>query len=122
MVHFHDSNPRREKTFRLPPAGLPEFPEPDGDLRGESSAEYLGSRFLASLSFGVPTMELSMFQPVARDTERGCRGGTRGSSGVDGSIGTSDGDGAVDGRLRIGRRLFGGDLTVLALSGVRPTP
>jgi len=93
------------------------FPGPEGYLRVESSAEYLGSRFLSF--FGVLTIELITFQPC--NPERGCRGGTWGSSGVDGSIGTSDGDGAVDGLLRIGRS-FGGDLTGFALSGVWLTP
>lgn len=113
-THFHDKNARSEKPLRFSPPGLMGFSGPGGYLRVESSAENLDSHFLPSLSFfGVVTMEV-IFQPVARDTERELRGGTSGtSSGVGGSIGTRDGDGAVDGRLRIGRRNFG---EVLAFS------
>lgn len=114
IVHFHDNNARSEKPFRFSPPGLTAFSEPEGYLRVESSAENLGSHLLLSLSFfGVLTIEV-IFQPVARDTECELGGGTRGtSSGVGGSMGNKDGDGAVDGRLRMGRRRFGG---VLAFS------
>ena len=110
-THFHENNARSEKPFRFSPPGLMGFSGPEGYLRVESSAENLDSHFLPSLSFfGVVTMEV-IFQPVARDAECEPRGGTRGtSSGVGESIGTRDGDGAVDGRLRIGRRSFGGVL------------
>lgn len=111
-THFHDKNARSEKPFRFSPPGLMGFSEPVGYLRVESSAENLGSRFLPSLSFfGVVIMEV-ILQPAARDTECELTGGTCGaSSGVGGSMGNRDGEGAVDGRLRIGRRNFGGDLT-----------
>jgi hypothetical protein len=110
--HFQDnSSARREKPFRFSPPGITAFSGPDGYLREESSAENLGNRLLFSLSFfGVLMIEV-IFHPVARDTERGLRGGTCGtSSGVGGSMGTRDGDGAVDGRLRMGRS-FGEGLT-----------
>lgn len=110
-THFQDNNnARNEKPFRFSLPGLSVFSD-RGYLRVESSAENLGSRLFPSLSFfGIPMIE-AIFQPVACDMECGVRGGTCGtSSGVGGSIGTREGDGAVDGRLRIGRRSFGGDL------------
>ena len=101
--HFRDNNPRKEKPLRLSP-GLSEFSGLEGYLRVESSAENLGNHFLVSLSFfGVLRMEEITPQPVFWDAECGCKGGIRGSSGEGVSIGTSDGDGAVDGRLRMGR-------------------
>lgn len=110
-THFHDNHARSEKPFRFSPPGLTGFSGPGGYLRVESSAENLDSHFLSF--FGVVTMEV-IFQPVLRDTECELRGGTSGtSSSVGGSIGTRDGAGAVDGRLRIGRRNLG---EVLAFS------
>ena len=115
--HFRDNNPRR-KPFRFSPAGLPMFSELEGYLRIESSAENLGNHFLASLSFfGVLTTEENILQPVACESRRGIWG----TSGVGASIGTSDGDGAVDGRLRIGRGGFGEVLMLCTLSGVLVT-
>lgn len=67
-------------------------------------------------------MEVITLQPAARDVEWEWRGGIWGTSGVGGSIGISDGDGAVDGRLRIGRRSFGEVLALSVLSGVWLTP
>lgn len=117
--HFRDRNPRKGKPFRFSPAGLS---KPSGGyFRVESSAENLGSRLLASLSFfGVLRMEEITLQPVACDVES--RGGIWGISGVCASIGTSDGDGAVDGRLRMGRGSFGGVLALWVWSGVLATP
>lgn len=116
-IHLHDNKARSEKPFRFSPPGLSVFSELY--LREESSAENLGSFLLFSLSFfGMPTIEVN-FQPVACDIECELRG-TRGtSSGVGGSMGSRDGDGAVDGRLRMGRRSFGGVLAFF-LSGCGP--
>lgn len=117
-LHFHKSKDRSENPLlRFSPPGLPTFSESEGYLRVESSAENLGSFLLPPLSFfGIPMKEVN-FQPVARDMEWGLRGGTRGtSSGVGDSMGSRDGEGAVDGRLRMGRRSFGGVFT-FSLSG-----
>lgn len=116
-IHFQGNRARSEKPFRFSPRA-PIFSEPEGYLRVESSAENLGSFLLPSLSFlGIPMIEV-IFQPVACDMECEVRGGTRGtsSSGVGGSMGSRDGDGAVYGRLRMGRRSFGGVLA-FSLSG-----
>jgi len=73
--HLHDNHPRR-KPFRFSPAGLPKFSGPEGYLRVESSAENLGSHFLASLSFfGVLTTEENTPQLAACDMECEWRGG-----------------------------------------------
>jgi len=118
---FHDNRLRR-KPFRFSPPGLSVFSGLEKYLRVVSSAESLGRRFLASLSFfGVLTMEEITFQPVACDMECECEGGTFGTSGVGANMGTRDGDGAVDGRLRIGRRNFGEVLTLGSFSGVLGT-
>lgn len=108
-IYFQGNNARSENIFRFSLPGLSVFSEPETYLRGESSTESLGSRFLPSLSlFGVLTIEVNTLQPVACDMERELGGGICGTSGGGESIGTSDGDGAVDGRLRMGRGSFGG--------------
>ena len=120
--HFRDNNPRK-KPFRFSPPGLSKFSEPEGYLRSASSAENLGSRFLVSFPFfGILIMEEITLQPVACDKECERGVGICETSGVGGSMGTRDGDGAVDGRLRMGRMNFGVFLRSSFLSGVWAIP
>ena len=121
--HFRVNNPRK-KPFRFTPPWLSIFSEPGGNLRAESSAENLGNRLLASLSFfGVLMKEVMMLQPVACDMEREfIVAGILGTSGAGGSNGTVAGDGAVNGRLRMGRIGFVGFLTLSPLSSVWVIP
>ena len=122
-LHFRVNSPRK-KPFRFTPPWPSIFSEPGGYLRAESSAENLGSRLLASLSFfGVLMKEVMMLQPVACDIEREfIVAGILGTSGAGGSNGTVAGDGAVNGRFRMGRIGFGDFLTLSPLSSVWVIP
>lgn len=121
--HFRDNRARKEKPLRLSPDERSVFSELERYPLVESSADDLGNHFLASLSFfGVPMKDEKILQPVACDMECECIGGSCGMPGVGGSMGSREGDGAVDGRLRIGRRGFGEVLGLSVLPGVWLTP